>query len=210
MAAAVRFASGDTTERVGQRGKLMRSKDKGKSSEAGFSYIDVMVALVIFLIGILGYLSALSAGILQSRGQQQQIIARHVAATAMESIMAAKETDPTRLGWDAIGNVGSNLHPVTGLPQGVFVAGFQQVVASAGPDEVIGTIDDTGAANVGYTREIVITDLCDPDRPSAICPTPGIWETRMRRVDVTVRYFVGSAQREETIRTVLTDYAATN
>lgn len=183
--------------------------NKSRNGEAGFSYIDVMVALVIFLIGILGYLSALSAGVLQSRGQQQQIIARHVAATAMESIMAAKETDPDRLGWDAIGNVGSNIDPVTTLPRGIFLTDFQQVVASAGLDEVIGTADDTGAANIGYSRRIVITDICDPERPSDICPIPGIWETRMREVEVTVRYFVGSAQREEVARTVLTDYAVT-
>ena len=175
--------------------------------EEGFSYVDVMVALVIFLIGILGYLSAISAGVLLSRGQQQQLTARHIAATAMESIMAAKETDPNRLGWDAIGNVGSNLDPETSLTQGVFLTGFRQVVAGAGPDEVVGTADDTGAANVGYSREIVITDICDPDRPSSICPTPGDWPVKMRRVRVTVRYFVGGAQRDEVITTILTDYA---
>ena len=189
----------------------MRSPKKAfdqSTSESGFSYIDVMVALVIFLVGILGYLSALSAGILQSRGQQQQIIARHIAATAMESIMAAKETDPTRLGWPAIGNVGSNIDS-EGVAKGVFQTGFQQVVADAGPDEVIGTADDSGAAMIGYTRRIQITDICDPDRPSPNCPTPGYWAVRMRRVEVTVKYFVGSAEREEVIATVMTDYAVT-
>jgi type II secretory pathway pseudopilin PulG len=175
--------------------------------EEGFSYVDVMVALVIFLIGILGYLSAISAGVLLSRGQQQQLLARHIAATAMESIMAAKETDPNRLGWDAIGNVGSNIDPNTGLPEGIFLTGFQQVVANAGADEVIGTADDAGAVTVGYSRQIVITDICDPDRPSPICPTPGAWPVKMRRVTVTVRYFVGNAQRDEVLTTILTDYS---
>ena len=178
--------------------------------EEGFSYVDVMVAMVIFLIGILGYLSAISAGVLLTRGQQQQLLARHIAATAMESIMAAKETDPNRLGWKAIGNVGSNIDPDTSLPQGVFLTGFQQVVANAGPDEVVGTADDTGATTVGYSRQITIADICDPDRPSSICPVPGDWPIKMRRVTVTVRYFVGSAQREESISTVLTDYAVTD
>lgn len=189
----------------------MRSHNFKESSngEAGFSYIDVMIALVIFLIGILGYLSALSAGILMSRGQQQQITARHIAATAMESIMAAKETDPTRFGWPAIGNVGSNID-ADGVSRGIFQPGYMQVVARAGSDEVIGTADDTGAATLGYTRRIQITDICDPDRPSPNCPTPGFWAVRMRRVEISVKYFVGSAEREEVIATVLTDYAVTD
>lgn len=184
-----------------------QTKTKLTGREEGFSYIDVMVALVIFLIGILGYLSAISAGVLLSRGQQQQLTARHIAATAMESIMAAKETDPLRLGWNKIGNVGTNLDPNTNLPQGIFVSGFQTVLSSAGPDEVVGTADDSGAEMVGYTRNIVITDICDPDRPSAICPTPGLWPVKMRRATVTVRYFVGSAQRDEILTTILTDYS---
>ncbi|MGD9628641.1 MAG: hypothetical protein AB7V18_05310 [Pyrinomonadaceae bacterium] len=168
-----------------------------------------MVALVIFLVGILGYLSAISAGILQSRGQQQQLAARHIAATAMESIMAAKETDSARFGWNAIGNVGSNLDE-NGVPQGVFETGFRQVVANAGLDEVVGTADDSGVPTVGYTRQIQITDICDPDRPSPNCPTPGTWAVRMRRVDVRVRYFVGSAERDEVLSTILTDYTVAN
>ncbi len=176
------------------------------SSESGFSYIEVMVALVIFLIGILGYLSALMAGVVQSRGQQQQLAARHYVATAMESIMSAKETDPDRLGWKAIGNIGSN-PDADGNPQGVFVTGFQTVLSGAGPDEVIGTADDAGTANIAYSRQIEITDICDPDRPSPICQDPGTWPVRLRRVDVTVRYFVGSAQREESVTSILTDYS---
>lgn len=207
MAEVVRFAIGSGTAQNSLRAS-MRSQQIRNRSEAGFSYIDVMVALVIFLVGILGYLSALSAGILQSRGQQQQIMARHIAATAMESIMAAKETDPTRLGWKAIGNVGSNIDS-EGVAQGVFRSGYVQVVEGAGPDEVIGTADDNGADVAGYTRSIRITDICDTDRPSANCSTPGFWAVRMRRVEVSVKYFVGSAVRDEFVGTVLTDYAVT-
>lgn len=185
---------------------MTRATKSNRVAEAGFSYIDVMVALVIFLVGILGYLSALSAGIFQSRGQQQQIAARHIAASSIESIMAAKETDANRLGWITIGNVGSNPDPVTSAPRGIFVTGFQPVYASAGPDEVVGTADDTGGVIEGFTRRIVITDVCDPDRPSAICPVPGVWATRMRQVEITVRYFGPRTMLEEKVFTVLTDY----
>ena len=175
-------------------------------SESGFSYIDVMIALVILLVGILALLSGLSGSILQARGQEQQLLAKQIATSTMESIMSVKETDPARLGWNAVGNVGSNLD-ANGNPQGIFVTGIQTVKTDAGPDEVIGTADDTGTVVPNVERRIVITDLCDPDRPSSICTPPGTFRIKFRSVDVTVTYNVGALQRQEKISTVLTDYA---
>lgn len=173
-------------------------------SEAGFSYIDVMIALVILMIGILALLSGIAGTILRTRGQEQQVLAKQYASSAMESIMSVKETDPARLGWDAVGNVGTN--PVNGVNQGVFVTGIQSVKPDAGPDEIIGTADDTGTPVSGLERQIVITDICDPDRPSPACTPAGTLATRMRSVTVTVTYNVGSSQRQEVLSTILTKY----
>ena len=177
--------------------------------EAGFSYIDVMIALVILMVGILALLSGISGSVLQTRGQEQQLLAKQYATSTMESIMSVKETDPTRLGWNAIGNVGSN-PDTNGNPQGVFVTGVQPLYPDAGPDEVIGTADDTGTAVQGLQRQIVITDICDPERPSSICSPPGTLAIMMRSVTVTITYNVGALQRQEQLVTVLTNYATTN
>lgn len=183
------------------------------NSESGFSYIDVMIALVILLVGVLGLLSGITASIVQTRSQQQQLVAKQIATTTMESIMSVKETsDPSRLGWNAVGNVGSN--PVNGVPQGIFPTGFQNVLINAGPDEVVGTADDTGAQVQGMQRRIVITDLCDPDRPSPspLCdPGPaGPFPVRFRSVQITIRYQAGSVMQNEVLNTVLTDYSVQN
>lgn len=187
-------------------------KDK---SQAGFSYIDVMIAIVIMMVGILALLAAITGAMIRSRAQEEQLNAKQVLASTMESIMSAKETDQDRpapfvirLGWDAIGNQGSNIDPATGLPQGIFVNGVRNVLTDAGPDEIIGTADDTGAQVAGMTRQIVITDQCDPDRPSFNCPTPGSQPVKIRTVQVTVFYFLGTLQNQEQVTTVLTDYAA--
>jgi Tfp pilus assembly protein PilV len=177
-------------------------------SEKGFSYIDVMIALVILMVGILALLSGISGSILQTRGHERQLLAKQVASSTMESIMSVKETDPARMGWTAIGNIGSNL--VNGVPQGIFSVGLKPVYMNAGPDEVIGTADDTGAQVAGLQRQIVITDICDPDRPSYNCVPPGTRAVRIRSVVVTITYFVGAIQRQEIERTVLTDYSVTN
>lgn len=175
-------------------------------AEAGFSYIDVLCALVILMIGILALLSAISASILQTRGHEQQLLAKQIATSTMESIMSVKETDIARLGWSAVGNVGSN--PVGGVNRGIFVVNFQPALSDAGPDEVLGTADDSGTPVGSVKRRIVITDVCDPDRPSpVICSPIGPFPVRIRSVTVTIRYYVGGLQRDEVLTTVLTDYA---
>ncbi len=178
-------------------------------TEAGFTYIDVMIAVVILMVGVLALLSGISGSMIQSKGQEQQLIAKQVAASAMESIMSVKETDPTRLGWTAVGNVGSNVDS-GGVAHGIFLSGNQNVNSDAGPDEVIGTADDTGTTVSQMQRQITITDICDPERPSSICTPPGSLAIRMRSVRVTVTYYVGSLQRQESLVTVLTDYGTTS
>lgn len=178
-------------------------------SAAGFSYVDLMIAIVILSVGILALMSGIAGAIIQSKGQETQLLAKQIASSTMESIMSLKETDPSRLGWISIGNIDTNFDPATNTYRGVFVRGEQEIHEEAGPDQVLGTADDDGAIIPGMTREIVITDQCDPDRPSANCPTPGPWPVRIRTVIVTVRYFVGSIRRQEEVTTVLTDYAVT-
>lgn len=174
-------------------------------AESGFSYVDVMIAIVIIMVGILALMSGMSGAVLQAKGQEQQMIAKQMAASTLESIMSVKETDPARLGWDAVGNVGSNV--VGGVARGIFVVGLQPVFPSAGPDEILGTADDNGTPLQAMQRQIIITDQCDPERPSYNCPTPGLSAVRIRSVQVIVRYYVGSLARQEQLTTVLTDYA---
>ena len=176
------------------------------NSEAGFTYIDVMVAVVILLVGILALLSAITGSVFQTKGQEYQLNAKQIATSTMESIMSVKETtDPTRLGWNSVGNVciPSTFCPV---PQGIFPNGFQAVKTDAGPDQIIGTADDNGTVVQGVQRRIVITDVCDPDRPSYNCNPVGTMAIRIRSVQVTVTYFVGAVQRQEVLTTVLTNY----
>lgn len=184
----------------------MKSKHK---AEHGFSYIDVMIAIVILMVGILALLSGISGSVLQTRGHEQQLLAKQIATSTMESIMSVKETDPERLGWDAVGNIGANPDS-SGVAQGIFTVGFNPVFLNAGPDQVIGTADDNGDQLGNLTRRIVITDICDPDRPSPGCSPAGVFPIRMRAVEVTIVYHVGAIQRQEILSTVLTDYAVAN
>ena len=189
-----------------------------KNNERGFSYIDVMIALVILMIGILASTAALTANLVRSFESEKQVVAKQIALSTIESIFSARDiARPGAIaGWNSIGNEGSNPDS-SGTPQGVFVAGFSPIRADMGWDGVAGTVDDacpdgapcqvsgrpdnTSEVLNGFDRQIVITDLQDSERPSPPHPIS------RRRLDVTVRYYVNRLQREQTVSTIITNYA---
>lgn len=195
---------------------------KMHKDQNGFSYIDVMIALVILLIGILGAAGALAANIFRSYEAEKVIIAKQLALSSMESIFAAREIKPAAaadvnarmLAWKSIGNVGSN--PVSGVPQGIFLTGYCPVRANNGADGIIGTADDacsgtgpcvvgansnTSAVLRGFERRITIVDVDDPERPAA-----SGYEIGFRRIDITIRYQVNGMFREYTTSSMISTY----
>ncbi len=187
-----------------------------RKSENGFSYIDVMIAIVIMLVGVMALASALTANLIRSYETDKRIIAKQLALSTIESIISARNIrrPGTIDGWSSIGNIGSN--PVNGVPKGIFVNGFAPIREDLGWDGIAGTIDDAcpsgNPCNVtgrpvndspemnSYERKVVITDVEDAERPS-----PGNPITR-RRIDVTIKYSINGISRDVTVSTLLTNY----
>lgn len=186
-----------------------------RNNAAGFSYIEVMVALVILLVGVLGMLSALTANFLRGIESEKRIAAKQIALSTLESITAAKQIKRPGVvdSWDSLRNEVTGLPP--GAVNGIFMNGYRPVRQELGWDGVAGTADDAcpgpGGCFVtgrppnlspiieGFQREIVITDVPDPDRPP---PNP----VSRRQVTVNVRFFVNQLARTETISTIITNY----
>ncbi len=189
---------------------------KNISKESGFSYIDVMIAIVIMMVGVLALAGALSANLVRSLESEKRIMAKQMALSTIESILSAKDIQRAGVvdGWESIRNVMTTV-PI-GQSNGIFVIGYNPVRVEPGWDGVFGTVDDacpgsgpcivsgrpnnTSALANGFQREIVITDVADPERPSP--PNPN---TR-RRIDVNIKYFVNQATRSETASTIITNY----
>ncbi len=187
-----------------------------KRKESGFSYIDVMIAIVILMVGILGLVSALLANLVRSYESEKLIVSKQLALSTVESIISAKELKRPGVaaGWFSIRNV-INPPPAT-QANGIFLTGYNPVRESMGPDGVAGTADDacvatgpcvvgagvpnTSAVLQGFDREIVITDLDDPERPAPSNPIS------RRTVTVNVRYAVNQAFRTQSVTTILTNY----
>ncbi len=177
------------------------TKMKNQKQQAGFSYIDVMIAITILMVGVMALVAAVTASVINSRSGEQQLIAKQYAASTLEAIFSSR--DIGTLGWDAVGNEGTN--PVGGVNQGVFVIGRKPIKADDGPDNVPGTADDTGASVGGFDRKITITDICDADRPSPGCNPAGTFPIMLRKVEVSVFYQVIGGWREEKSTTIITN-----
>ena len=187
-----------------------------KRGQEGFTYIDVMIAIVIMMVGVLAMVGALAANLIRSMESERRIMAKQVALSTIESITSAKDIQRPGVvdGWDSLRNVMGSV-PV-GEINGIFVTGYNPVRVDSGWDGVAGTVDDacagtgpcvvsgrptnSSALMMGFQREIVITDVADPERPSP--PNP----ITRRRIDVNIKYFVNQATRNETASTIITNY----
>ena len=189
---------------------------KSNQNSKGFSYIDVMIAMVIMLVGVLALTSALTANLMRSYDTDKRIIAKQMALSTIESIIAVRDIERpgTIDGWDSIGNVDNNV--VNGVAKGIFMKDWNPIREENGWDGVAGTIDDacspasscdvpgrpsnTSDVIEGYSRKIEITDVQDLERPTP--PNPF---TR-RRIDVTIKYFTNGYSRDEKVSTLVANY----
>jgi hypothetical protein len=155
--------------------------------ERGVSYIDVLIAITILLVGVLALGAALTAAVVRASESQEQLEAKQYASSTIEAIFAARDIET--LGFAAAKNVANG---------GVFLDGEVAIRTGAGDDGIVGTADDDGDTVEGYTREVRITDIED----GAV--------VTLRQIDVTIYYTVGAARREETISTYISDYTQFN
>ncbi|MBK6424777.1 MAG: hypothetical protein IPF82_00845 [Blastocatellia bacterium] len=170
------------------------SMNRTRGREAGFSYVDVMIAMTILLVGILTMAAALTAAFVQTSAGENQLRGKAIATTTLESVLAARfvSIGGNPYTFDSIQHVG--------VGAGVFVAGRRPVHLLPGPDGLYGTLDDYGDVEGSFEREIVIVDVNNPIRPSP--PNP-ITE---RRITVSVYYFDRGFERVETITTSVANF----
>ena len=166
------------------------------ASERGFSYVDVLIAIAILMVGILTLGAALTTSLIRANQSEDHLRAKDLASSTLENVLSARSISVGNQphSFDSIQSVGS----ADGL--GLFVAGKQNVLSDPGPDGLLGTTDDTGPQVGSFTREIVITDVQNPNRPTP--PNP-ITE---RQVRVTIFYTVQGREDHVTLMTNVCHY----
>jgi type II secretory pathway pseudopilin PulG len=195
---------------------MKKLQKKKRFKENGFSYIDVMIAIVIMLVGVLAMAGALTSNLIRTFETENKIVAKQLGLSTVESIIAARNINRpgTIEGWDSIGNKGNNI--IEGNAKGVFVNGWAPIRKDLGWDGLAGTDDDAcsapGPCQVsgrpdndsevlnGFARKVLIEDVQDADRPSP--PNP----ITRRKITVTIKYYIKKISREEEISTIVTNY----
>ncbi len=175
-----------------------------RAGAAGFSLVEVLVALGIMTGAALALVALLARGTQLMLGSQSQLLAKQKAVEAVESVFAARDTRV--LTWAQIRNVGG----ASGADGGVFLDGPQplrevgpdglvntaddgavETLVLPGRDNVLGTEDDERRPLTEFTREVEIRDL----------------GPNLRRITVTVRYGTGPGQRAYVLVTYISSYA---
>lgn len=177
------------------------------SQEAGFSLIEVMVAIVILSAGLLSLVGVFALGAQRVALSTPMLVAREKAREAVESVHAAR--DNGELAWNTVRNVAQG---------GVFLNGEQDLRAPGndglvntaddgaietmrkpGQDGQLGTQDDEVMPLTNFKREIRITPL---NYDSGVGVNPNL-----RQVQVIVKYKVEDSWRTYTVTTYISSYA---
>jgi type II secretory pathway pseudopilin PulG len=125
--------------------------ERKQVAEGGFTLLETMIAIVVMTVGLLALMASFATAITATASSQEDLIARHKALDAMESIYTARNSQ--QLPFASINNVANG---------GIFLSGAQQLKC-AGPDGLVGTADDvpctapdTGAACPGGVECLVL------------------------------------------------------
>jgi|CXWL01.1.fsa_nt_gi prepilin-type N-terminal cleavage/methylation domain-containing protein len=186
------------------------------SSEQGFSLVEVVVAMGIMCVGLLGAAAVLGAGMQRLGTSPNEVVAVQKAAEAIESVFSGR--DSHKVTWAQLRNVAG----LSGSDGGVFLDGPKslqmagadglvntvddgavETVTLPGVDQNLGTADDKVVTLLNYQREIAIRDIPDEPVGCGIGPDP----CTLRSVTVTVTYQDGKATRTYTLTTYISNYS---
>lgn len=173
-------------------------------SERGFSLLEMVVAITLLTVGLLGVASAIGYAMVASNHGRSITNTKLLAVSILEQMETLRDTNNLTFG--QIANVGDvNNQGATKNFEG-FQPGFQQVSTNPGPDGIFGTSDDLldpGAdgygsgdefinpnfAVVGVTRQIQITEL----------------SSKLKKVQVTIMYSVNGGMKQLVATSYLND-----
>ena len=173
----------------------------------GFSLIEVMVAMLVLVVGLMSLVGVAAVGITRAGQSSPMLIAREKAREAIESVHTARDTG--EITWDKINNVGNGGVFLSG-PQSLKLAGADGLVNTAddgavetittpGPDGILGNGDDQVQSLVNFTREIAITSL-NNDGTNTV-------NKNLRQIAVTVKYKVNQTWQTYTITTYISAFS---
>lgn len=171
--------------------KTGRAKACVRKSEAGFTLIETVVAMLILTIGLLAVAGAISYSIAASNMSRNVTSAKLLVTSILEQMQTLRNTK--QLAYKQIANTGAVDNTGLTTPFAGFSTGFNKVSTSPGADGIFGSCDDfstaIGADNVWCTADDnKNTALARPGYEYRIVITPFTTTPDLKKVEVTIRY----------------------
>lgn len=144
-------------------------------SDAGFTLIEMIIALEILSIGLLGAAAVVAFALQTSAFSRNTTESKMMMSAMLEQVETLRNTGQLTFG--QIANVNQVTNPPNRQPFTGFRTDFAPISTAPGADGVYGTADD-GAADPNktqYSRRVLIS-LVSPNNPY------------LKRVEVAVRY----------------------
>jgi prepilin-type N-terminal cleavage/methylation domain-containing protein len=148
-------------------------------SQSGFTLLEMVVAMMVTMIGLLGLATAIGYALMITTKSQTVTNSKLMIVATLEQMETLRNTQELTFG--QIANTGSVDNSLSSRTFAGFPTGFQQVSTQPGADGIYGTADDliNGSGVVdqtlavhGYTRQIAITSL----------------SPNLKRIQVTLKY----------------------
>jgi prepilin-type N-terminal cleavage/methylation domain-containing protein len=107
---------------------------KRSRAQRGFSLIEVMIAMVVLTVGLCFVLASFATAIGATQSAEEDLIARHKAMDALESIYAARNSQQIPF---------ASINNVTASPPGIFASGAQPLLCAGPTYGIVGVSGDT-------------------------------------------------------------------
>jgi prepilin-type N-terminal cleavage/methylation domain-containing protein len=172
------------------------SMAKRRNSEGGFSLIEMVVAMMILTVGLLGMASAIGYALLATNRGRGITNSKMLVVSMLEQMETLRDTG--QLHFNEISNsqvLGSTFtgfpdtfQPVSTAPGPDGVFGTADDLRNAGPDGVYNTSDDftdNSLARPGVTRKVIITTFQNNDY--------------LKKITVTLRYAPNGGETRELV-----------
>jgi prepilin-type N-terminal cleavage/methylation domain-containing protein len=166
-----------------------------RSREDGFTLLEMVVAMVILTVGLLGVASAIGYSLMASNRGRGVTNSKMIIVSTLEQMETLRDTG--QLNFDEISNSRVQGSSFMGFP-----SDFRSVSTVPGPDGVFGTADDlsigTGADGYfGTADDVIDTSRIRPGVQRQIIITE--INPLLKKIQVTLRYSPNGGETKDLI-----------